>query len=68
MAKASRSRVAPEAQYPPPRAAHEEIARLAYSLWQARGCPEGSAEEDWLMAEKQLDVYRKPDSTGNGER
>ena len=34
--------------------AHEEIAVLAYSLWQARGCPEGTPEEDWLNAERTL--------------
>ena len=28
----------------------EDIARLAYSLWQQRGCPAGSAETDWLTA------------------
>lgn len=33
---------------------HEAIARLAYANWQARGCPSGSPEEDWLRAEKQL--------------
>jgi len=33
---------------------HEEIAVLAYSLWEARGCPEGSPEEDWLNAERVL--------------
>ena len=32
----------------------EQIARLAYSYWQARGCPEGSPEEDWLRAEAEL--------------
>ena len=32
--------------------AHEKIAALAYSLWQARGCPEGTPEEDWLNAER----------------
>ena len=31
---------------------HEEIAALAYSLWEARGCPEGSPEEDWLNPER----------------
>lgn len=31
-----------------------EIARLAYHLWQSRGCPEGSPEVDWLQAEQQL--------------
>jgi hypothetical protein len=26
----------------------------AYSRWQARGCPEGSPEQDWLDAEREL--------------
>jgi hypothetical protein len=30
------------------------IAALAYELWQARGCPHGSPEADWLQAEDQL--------------
>lgn len=30
---------------------HEEIAALAYFLWQARGCPDGVSEEDWFNAE-----------------
>jgi hypothetical protein len=33
---------------------HEDIAALAYSYWVARGCPSGSAEEDWLRAEGEL--------------
>jgi hypothetical protein len=33
---------------------HRSIGELAYHIWQARGCPEGSAEQDWLDAEKQL--------------
>jgi hypothetical protein len=37
-----------------PRATHEDIAALAYALWQERGCPEGSPEEDWLKAEQEL--------------
>jgi len=32
----------------------EEIARLAYSYWEARGCQGGSAEEDWLRAEVEI--------------
>ena len=32
----------------------EAIARLAYSYWVARGCCGGSAEEDWLRAEREL--------------
>jgi Protein of unknown function (DUF2934) len=38
---------------PETRPMHEEICALAYSLWQARGCPEGTAEEDWFRAETQ---------------
>lgn len=33
---------------------HETIALLAYSYWQARGCPDGSPVEDWLRAEDDL--------------
>jgi hypothetical protein len=33
---------------------HEEIAHLAYSYWEARGGQTGSAETDWLRAEKVL--------------
>src|SRR5690349_10629670 len=31
-----------------------EIARLAYSYWEARGCQGGCPEEDWLRAEDEL--------------
>jgi len=33
---------------------HSEIAALAHTLWQARGCPEGSPEEDWFHAAQEL--------------
>jgi Protein of unknown function (DUF2934) len=29
-------------------------ALLAYEFWRARGCPEGSPDEDWFLAEEQL--------------
>ena len=29
-------------------------ALLAHEFWRARGCPEGSPEEDWFLAEEQL--------------
>jgi hypothetical protein len=32
----------------------EAIARLAYSYWEARGYVGGSAEEDWLRAERKI--------------
>ena len=37
---------------------HRSVGELAYRLWQARGCPEGTAEQDWLEAEKQLQASR----------
>jgi hypothetical protein len=33
---------------------HEDIAALAHELWLARGCPAGSADEDWFHAVRQL--------------
>lgn len=33
---------------------HAEIAALAYELWQARGGPIGSPEEDWFRAAEEL--------------
>ena len=36
-----------------------EIATLAYSYWEARGCQGGSPEEDWLCAEQQLRTGRE---------
>jgi hypothetical protein len=33
---------------------HQEIEELAYQLWQERGCPEGSPDEDWFRAEEEL--------------
>ena len=32
----------------------EQIARRAHELWIMRGCPEGSAEQDWFQAEQEL--------------
>lgn len=33
---------------------HAEIEQLAYQLWEARGCPQGSPEIDWFEAVKEL--------------
>jgi hypothetical protein len=35
-----------------------ETARLAYSYWEARGCTDGSAEEDWVRAEREVKALR----------
>jgi hypothetical protein len=44
----------PEPVRPPARPTHAEIARLAYSFWEARGHRGGSPWEDWFRAEKEL--------------
>jgi len=36
----------------------EEIARLAHSYWEARGCQGGSPEDDWLRAQRELKAMR----------
>lgn len=32
----------------------EIIARRAYYIWQNRGCPDGTAAEDWRQAEMEM--------------
>ena len=39
---------------------HQSIKDLAYRLWEARGRPEGSAEQDWREAERQLSAREAP--------
>ena len=38
---------------------HRSVGELAYQLWQDRGCPDGTAEQDWLDAERQLRAGRQ---------
>ena len=45
----------PEIQNSP----EQDIANLAYALWQQRGCPGGSSEQDWLEAEERLQASRQ---------
>jgi hypothetical protein len=33
---------------------HAEIAELAHTIWESKGRPEGSAEEDWHQAVEEL--------------
>jgi Protein of unknown function (DUF2934) len=37
---------------------HEEVSKLAYSYWIARGYTHGGAEQDWLRAEQELKAKR----------
>lgn len=44
----------------------EQIARRAYELWVARGCPEGDGSEDWEAAEAELRGELNGDSETSG--
>jgi len=44
----------PEDTAPVNRGDEATIASRAYELWLARGCPQGSPEEDWYRAEQGL--------------
>ena len=37
----------------------QNIANLAYALWQRRGCPQGSPEKDWFQAEEIIRAGQK---------
>ena len=36
------------------------IAELAYHMWEERGCPEESPDEDWYKAELIIDREQDP--------
>lgn len=43
----------------------QAIANLAYDLWQQRGCPQGSPEEDWNRAEQMLQSTKTQSALGS---
>ena len=49
-----RTHLAHQPPKPPRIPSHEEIARLAYSYWEARGRLHGGSEEDWYRAEREV--------------
>ncbi len=51
--RSDRGQVESAAQ-PKPEPHHEDIAVLAYRLWEEAGCREGCAEDDWFRAEQIL--------------
>lgn len=55
--KAQRSEKSATQSIPAPLS--EQIAGLAHALWQERGCPDGSPEEDWFRAEDAIKRQRK---------
>jgi hypothetical protein len=49
---------------------NKSIAERAYELWQQRGCPDGSAEQDWFEAKhltEQSAAAAPADSQGEDE-
>ena len=54
LAKTAKTEVEGTAKAP----TQEEIAARAYVLWQQRGGAEGSSEEDWSRAERELKAER----------
>lgn len=44
----------------------QSIEQLAYQLWNVRGRPHGSDEEDWLEAERRLAAAEEWDRDGGG--
>lgn len=39
------------------RFSNSDVASRAYERWQLRGQPDGSAEEDWFEAERELESH-----------
>lgn len=37
---------------------HEEIAKRAFEIWCGKGRPQGTAEQDWVEAERSLSSGR----------
>ena len=44
----------PDIKPPDERLQQNDISALAYALWQKRGCPQGTHEQDWMEAERIL--------------
>ena len=54
IASAIPATVQPELVTPSVEPSYEEIAALAYTYWEGRGCQGGCPHEDWLRAEQEL--------------
>ena len=34
---------------------HKRVSERAYQLWEERGRPEGSSEQDWYLAQREIE-------------
>jgi hypothetical protein len=41
---------------------HDDLCKVAYRLWEERGCPDGSPEVDWQRAEEELGQTGRPEN------
>jgi Protein of unknown function (DUF2934) len=46
----------------------QKLAALAYEFWQARGCRDGTPEEDWFQAERENAGSKRIDEKEVGSR
>ena len=44
----------------------EQIAALANKFWQARGCADGTPDEDWFRAEREIAESKRADESEVG--
>ena len=51
-----------------PSPTHEDISVKAYHLWEARGRPEGAADDTWIEAERLLSTGAVDHDSGNAEK
>ena len=51
-AAATKPKAGAKPDMPPP--SHDQIARVAYQLWEEAGRPHGQSDEFWQRAERQL--------------
>jgi hypothetical protein len=47
---------------------HADIAALAHQLWEARGCPDGSPQQDWFNAAEKLRFRTRSFSEKRGDK
>jgi hypothetical protein len=45
-----------------------EVAHRAYEIWCSKGCPEGTADEDWWQAERELEIRSSGSMTTSAGR
>jgi hypothetical protein len=44
------------------------VAIMAYQLWELRGCPYGSPDDDWFEAERRMKAVPEQVANGTGPR